>query len=304
MAFAPGAERAAEIQFWSGIFPVSWRQLPNAALLAGYRLDRQGQLLLDHRRHDPGSKTILGRTEAFDGVRLVAWLCEQPATARHILGRCWRQRIGPLPSARCPLLAVTWPIRETTDVCAHDTDVLSVDRFWFAVATLMAENEASISSAQPDPFPFLDRAGSASLVGGCLVVLITFFTSYSHVDLLGIHFSVNQQIGIPVLLAAVAALVGEVKLASNDRCADQGAREREARAREREARAREREANEAARERDRAARERERAARRSRIQARCLVAQCRFLLSDTALNRFQLSEALAVLMEEIKPSES
>jgi len=92
----------------------------------------------------------------------------------------------------------------------------------------MAENEAPVSSAQPDPFPFLDRAGSASLVGGCLVVLITFLTSYSHVDLLGIRFNVNQQIGIPVLLAAVAALVGEVKLASNDRCADQSAQEREA----------------------------------------------------------------------------
>ncbi len=161
----------------------------------------------------------------------------------------------------------------------------------------MAENEAPVSSAQPDPFPFLDRAGYASLFGGCLVVLITFFTSYSYVDLLGIRFNVNQQIGIPVLVAAVAALVGEVKLASNDRCADQSAREQEARAREREA-------NEAGRERDRAAQDREQAARRSRIQARCLVAQCRFLLSDTTRNRLQLSEALALLIEEIKPSES
>jgi len=85
----------------------------------------------------------------------------------------------------------------------------------------MAENEAPVSSAQPDPFPFLDRAG---------------YAAYSHVDLPWIHFSVNQQIGIPVLFAAVAALVGEdevfskgvVKLASNDRCADQSAQEREA----------------------------------------------------------------------------
>jgi hypothetical protein len=115
----------------------------------------------------------------------------------------------------------------------------------------MSENEEPVSSGQPDPFPFLDRAGYASLFGGCLVVLITFFTSYSHVDLLGISFNVNQQIGIPVLFAAVAALVGEIKLASNDRCADQSAREREANA---------------------AARERNRAARRSRMQARCLVA--------------------------------
>ena len=33
----------------------------------------------------------------------------------------------------------------------------------------------------------------------------------------------------------------------------------------------------------------------------CLVAQCRFLLADTARNRLQLSEALAVLLEELCP---
>jgi hypothetical protein len=37
---------------------------------------------------------------------------------------------------------------------------------------------------------------------------------------------------------------------------------------------------------------------------RCLVAQCRFLLADTSRNRLQLHEALAVLMEEIKPAET
>ena len=131
----------------------------------------------------------------------------------------------------------------------------------------------------------LDPAGWVSLAAGFLVILITFFTSYSHVDLFGfLHFRVNQQIGIPLLLAAVAALVGEVKLASNNRRADQ-------RARVEEASAREREANEADRGRYRAA-------RRARIQARFLVAQCRFLLSDTARNRLQLNEALALLLEE------
>jgi hypothetical protein len=158
--------------------------------------------------------------------------------------------------------------------------------------------------------PSLDPMGWASLAAGFLVALITFFTSYSHVDLFGfLHFTVNQQIGIPLLLAAMAALFGEVKLASNNRRADQLAREREARDREREAReriqearAREREANEADRERYRAAAEREQTARRDRIQARCLVAQCRFLLADTTRNRLQLNEALALLMEEMRPA--
>jgi hypothetical protein len=158
--------------------------------------------------------------------------------------------------------------------------------------------------------PLLDPVGWASLAAGLLVALITFFTSYNHVDLFGfLQFKVNQQIGIPLLLAAMAALFGEVKLASNDRCADQNARKREARAREqearareREARAREREADEADRERYRAAEERERAAGRVELQARCLVAQCRFLLADTPRNRLQLNEALALLIEEIRPA--
>ncbi len=138
--------------------------------------------------------------------------------------------------------------------------------------------------------PLLDAMGWASLAAGLLVVLITFFTSYSHVDLFGVlQFKVNQQVGIPLLLAAMAALFGEVKLASNDRCENQSARKREA--------------NEADRERHRAAAERERAAGRAELQARCLVAQCRFLLADTPRNRLQLNEALALLIEELRPAQ-
>ena len=145
--------------------------------------------------------------------------------------------------------------------------------------------------------PSLDPMGWASLAAGLLVASITFFTSYSHVDLFGfLQFKVNQQIGIPLLLAAMAALFGEVKLASNHRRADQ-------RARIREARAREREANEADRERHRVARERKQTAQRYRIQARCVVAQCRFLLADSPRNRLHLNEALALLMEELRLAE-
>ena len=131
----------------------------------------------------------------------------------------------------------------------------------------------------------LDPAGWFSLAAGLLIIVITFFTSYSHVDLFGfLQFKVNQQVGIPLLLAAVAALAGEVKLASNSRRADQNSREQEARERKR-----------AANEADR---ERYRASRRAGIQARFLVAQCRFLLADTTRNRLQLNEALALLLEE------
>jgi hypothetical protein len=145
--------------------------------------------------------------------------------------------------------------------------------------------------------PLLDPMGWISLAAGFLVALITFFTSYSHVDVFGfLQFQVNQQIGIPLLLAALVPLFVEVKLASNSRCADQIARKREARAREQEA-------YEVDRERNRAAGERKRAAGQAELQARCLIAQCRFLLAGTPRNRLQLNEALALLIEELRPAE-
>ena len=144
--------------------------------------------------------------------------------------------------------------------------------------------------ASPDRCPWLDGNALAALIAGLLVILITFFTSYSHVDLRGaVHITVNQQIGIPLLVAAMAALFGEVKLASNSRCADQSARKREA--------------HEADRERDRAARFRDRTTRQAELQNEATVAQFRFLLSATPRNRLQLSEALALLIEALRPEQ-
>jgi len=85
-----------------------------------------------------------------------------------------------------------------------------------ALATVLAQSKDLTTE---EPIPWLDQSGLAALVAGSLVVLIT---SYSHVDSPAqASIAVNQQIGIPLLLAALAALVGEVKLASNAQCADQ-----------------------------------------------------------------------------------
>ena len=140
----------------------------------------------------------------------------------------------------------------------------------------------AIGLTQKQPFPWLDRAGLAALLAGTLILLITFFTSYSHVDIPAQgSIQVNQQIGISLLFAALAALFGEVKLASNGRCAAERDR---------------------IEQRIRAAEERERTARQARIQARLAAAQCRFLLADSPLNRLQLNETLALLLEDLRLS--
>jgi hypothetical protein len=73
-----------------------------------------------------------------------------------------------------------------------------------------------------EPLPRLDQFVLAALLAGRQAELITFFTSYGHVNIPApVRIDVNQQIGIPLLLAALAALDGEVKMASNNRCTAQ-----------------------------------------------------------------------------------
>jgi len=43
--------------------------------------------------------------------------------------------------------------------------------------------EAMKDLTTEEPIPWLDQFGLASLVAGSLVVLISFFSSYSHVDI-------------------------------------------------------------------------------------------------------------------------
>ena len=144
---------------------------------------------------------------------------------------------------------------------------------------MVVENSPKLLALPPRP-RWLDRQGFSTLFAGALLLLISFTTNYGDDNLLQFRgLPAAIQIGIYLHIAALAALAGDVQLAT--------------RLRHRDARTREREAYEAARDRGQAA-------RRTRIQARCLVAQCRFLLADTSLNRLQLSEVLAVLLEELR----
>jgi len=70
-----------------------------ARALSGYRRATDGGLLVDLRQHDDGLKTILGRRASFDGVSLVDWLCQQPATALNLVRRLWPRMVGALPPA-------------------------------------------------------------------------------------------------------------------------------------------------------------------------------------------------------------
>jgi hypothetical protein len=134
--------------------------------------------------------------------------------------------------------------------------------------------EAQNRSAQPDlpPPRLLDRQGWSTILAGALLLLISFTTSYGDDNLL--HFAslkTSDQIGMGLHLAALAALVGDVELASRLRHRAANEAIRAERSRERAEAAREREALEAV--------------AREQRQNRALRAGALFLLDPTPLHR-------------------
>jgi hypothetical protein len=143
-----------------------------------------------------------------------------------------------------------------------------------------------------------------TVVAGLLIALITLFTSYAHVDLPGLGaIPIDQQIGVPLLLASLATLVGVAagfceavaQLATRRRSRDQSDRAQEAALRAEERFRADREGQRADRERNRAAEERERALRRAQRQARCNLLQFRYLLAPTPANTRSIADLIALL---------
>jgi hypothetical protein len=120
----------------------------------------------------------------------------------------------------------------------------------------------------------------------CLLLLISFTTNHGDDNLFhSARLPPTIKVGMGLHLAALAARVGVVELATRVRH-----------------RARNREIEERINRKQEAlatARDREQTARRTPIQAGRLVVQCRFLLADTTRIRLQISKALAVLIEEL-----
>jgi hypothetical protein len=110
----------------------------------------------------------------------------------------------------------------------------------------------------------LDRQAVATLVAGVLLLAISVLTNYGHGAFTNLgRLDLDDQVGLCLHAAALAALLGDAQLAT--------------------------------RVRDRA---RDQALARRQQEARRRVALFRFQLADTPSSRLQMNEALAVLLEE------
>ena len=131
-------------------------------------------------------------------------------------------------------------------------------------------NGAAIVMHSP---PVLDRQAAATLIAGGLLLAIFFFSNIGYGALLNIRAAaLDEQIGICLHFAALAAPVSDAELAT---------------------RLRHRARNEEIERRN---------CEDSRIQraATRRIAVIRFQLADTSISRLQLNAALAELLEELK----
>ena len=118
--------------------------------------------------------------------------------------------------------------------------------------------------------PFLDRPALAAILAGGLLIAISFLTNYGYAAFLTFNqLSLDEQIGVCLHAAALAALVGDAELATRLR-----------------------------------SRARRSKAESDEIKALCFAAGFRFLLADTPRNRQQLTESVDVLIEQVQLSMS
>jgi uncharacterized protein (DUF1800 family) len=69
-----------------------------ARAFSGWSLERgTGTFVFRRAMHDPGEKTILGRTGRFDGDAVLDILLERPETAELIVAKLWREFVSPDP---------------------------------------------------------------------------------------------------------------------------------------------------------------------------------------------------------------
>ncbi|MGH8830480.1 MAG: DUF1800 domain-containing protein, partial [Polaromonas sp.] len=80
--------------------------------------------------HDAGAKTVLGRSGNFDGDAVLDILLEQPAAARFIMGKLWKEFVSPVPDdAQLERIAQRFRASDY-DIGVVLNELLLTDAFW------------------------------------------------------------------------------------------------------------------------------------------------------------------------------
>jgi uncharacterized protein (DUF1800 family) len=102
-----------------------------AMAFTGWGVDREDMTFkFRPALHDDTPKTLLGRTGNFDGDQALDILLEQPAAARFIVGKLWREFVSPTPDdAQVERIARRFKASDY-NIASAMSDVLLTDAFW------------------------------------------------------------------------------------------------------------------------------------------------------------------------------
>ncbi len=135
-AQAPNENFAREVMelFTLGEGQYSERDIKEAArAFSGWSVDRESwRAQLRPRQHDDGPKTLFGRTARFDTESALDAMLDQPAAARFITGKLWREFVSPTPKAES-VERIAQRLRSSgwrTDAALRE--LLLSDEFWAA----------------------------------------------------------------------------------------------------------------------------------------------------------------------------
>jgi len=102
-----------------------------ARAFSGWTVDRESwSAQLRPRLHDAGSKTLFGRSAAYDADGALDQMLAQPAAARFIAGKLWREFVSPVPDGPA-LERVAKRLRDSGwRIDAALRELLLSDAFW------------------------------------------------------------------------------------------------------------------------------------------------------------------------------
>ncbi len=104
-----------------------------ARAFSGWSLEREtGRFVFRRALHDPGEKTVLGRTGRFDGDDVLDLLLARPETAEFVVAKLWREFVSPEPDEREVKRIAADFRRSGYRIKVALAGVFSTDAFWAA----------------------------------------------------------------------------------------------------------------------------------------------------------------------------
>lgn len=168
---APNENFAREVMelFTLGEGRYSERDVKEAArAFTGWSIDpEQGTFVFRRRLHDDGEKTVLGRTGRFDGDAVLDIVLEQPATARFVVGKLWREFVSPRPDA-----ARVEAIAQRFRASRYDIRVALRELLLQPEVVAAADEDALVKSPVELVVGFVRQSGAelAQPIGGAIAV--------------------------------------------------------------------------------------------------------------------------------------